>query len=104
MIPADTLRLSVRLEGPTARYVARQPAKILLFVDYVQTAERIVRTPNETIELPIGAEPGQPRVVSLNWQSEYGPLAPNSIHVTRQRAGIAAGTGAERTESNDGRP
>jgi hypothetical protein len=104
MIPGDTLRLRVRLEGQTARYVARQPAKILVFVDYLQATEQIVRTPNETIELPIGAEPGQPHVVSLNWQSEYGPLAPNSIHVTRQPAGIAAGTGAERTESNDGRP
>jgi hypothetical protein len=102
MIQGDPVRLSVRLEGQTAPYIARQPGKIIVFVDYVQALEQIVRTPNETIELQLGVEPGRPHVVSVNWQSDYGPLSPNSIRVMRMPARKAT-RARERTEARDGR-
>jgi len=97
-VKGNPLRLSVRLEGRTASYVARQPGKIIVFIDYVQAVERTVRTPNQTIELSLGVETGQPHVVSVNWQSDYGPLAPNSIRVMRLPARTAA-RARERTEA-----
>ncbi len=96
MVKEDSVRLSVRLEGQSAPYVSRQPAKIIVFVDYVQAFERTVRTPNETIELQLGDPSTEPHIVSINWQSAYGPLAPNSIRVS-------GGHGAPLTESRDGR-
>jgi hypothetical protein len=100
-ITGEPLRLGLRLEGPSARYVARQPGKIIAFVDYVQVLERIVRSPTETIDLRLGDDPTETHVVSVNWQSEYGPLSPNSIRVTRLPVNTRAR--AERNESRHGR-
>ncbi len=81
MIQDETLRFQARLEGPTASRVGRQPGKVLVFLDYVQVMEQRLRQPSEAIELrlPFGSETSH--VVSVNWQSDYGPLAPNSIRV-----------------------
>ena len=74
-------RLSVQLAGPTAHLVARQPGRILVFIDYKFAFERRVRHPMEIVEVPL-TEDGT-SVVSINWQSEYGPLAANSVLVSR---------------------
>jgi hypothetical protein len=90
-IDESRLHLAVRLEGPTAPFVARQPGRILVFVDYKQVFERVVRSPKDTFDLPLGGGSATPHIVSINWQSDYGPLAANSIRVTNSAAGDAAG-------------
>jgi len=101
MVKDDSVRLSVRLEGQSAPFVARQPGKLIAFVDYVQVFERIVRTPEETIELRLTEPFGAPHTVSVNWQSEYGPLAPNSIRVVCSPVGTR--TGSERVDMRNER-
>ena len=81
VVEGDTVLLSVRLDGPTAGLVARQPGKIIAFVDYTQQSERTVRKGAATIATRLGVLSGGPHVVSINWQSDHGPLAANSIRV-----------------------
>lgn len=77
------IRVSVTLAGPSAHYVARQPGKIVTFVDYSERARRALNTraaKDIAIELPRDGA----HVISINWQSDYGPVAANSIRVVRQ--------------------
>jgi hypothetical protein len=100
IVKDDSVRLTVRLEGETAPFVVRHPGKLIVFVDYVQVFERAIRTPEEAIELRLDAHSAAPHTVSINWQSEYGPLAPNSIRVTYSPV---ARTGSKRTNVLNGR-
>lgn len=92
IVEGDTVRLRVALSGQTAPYVRRHPAKIVTFVDYVQQSEQAVHDPAQTISVRLGDRQGRAQVVSINWQSEYGPLAPNSIRVMRAAGQAAHGS------------
>lgn len=96
LIEGETARLNVQLSGPTAARVARQPGRIVVFVDYEYTFERRIRKSTETIEIPLGRN-RPAAVVSVNWQSDYGPLAANTIRLTASpRAAERGGAHASR--------
>lgn len=92
VVQGNKARMTIRLDGPTAERVARQPGRLIVFVDYVQKLERRVRKATETIEIPLGSRPA---VVSINWQSDYGPLAANTVRVTSSRSTAALETSHE---------
>lgn len=88
----DALRLRLSVKGPTAAAFRAQPATIFRFVDGRQIAPASPATKDGVIEVPLDARGGVRRV-SVNWRSEWGPLAANTIQV-RVTAGetVAGGT------------
>ena len=77
-----TAVLKVELSGPTAAAVSKQPARIVVFVDYVRQLELSVREKQETIRIPRHLLKGNPRSVTVNWQSTRGPLAANTVRLS----------------------
>lgn len=88
----DALRLRLSVKGPTAAAFRTQPATIFRFVDGHQIATASPTTKDGVIEVPLDARGGVRRV-SVNWRSDWGPLAANTIQV-RVGAGetVAEGT------------
>ncbi|HEX8409999.1 MAG TPA: FlgD immunoglobulin-like domain containing protein [Thermoanaerobaculia bacterium] len=85
--------MSVELTGPTAAAVARQPGRIVVFVDFARQFEVRVRSTRERIRLRTDGMTGSgPRLVTVNWQSDRGPLATNSVRMLAERSvGTEAG-------------
>jgi hypothetical protein len=85
------LRLRLRLKGPTAAAFERHPATIERFVD-----GRAIGTPSRktsaVVEVPVDAS-GSVRRVSINWNSDWGPVAANTIQVRVGGHERAAGGG-----------
>jgi hypothetical protein len=74
-------RLRLKLKGPTAATVARQTARVVVFVDYVQHSEIAVKPGSDVMTIPLPRLPAGSHVVSINWQSTRGPLAANSVRI-----------------------
>lgn len=81
-VPAGEVKLRVTLAGPTASVFARQPARVHRFVD-----ARLIGTSTSggaaelTLPIPEAKLAGAVRMVSVNWQSEYGGVAANTIRL-----------------------
>jgi len=73
------LRLRLAVKGPTAAAFQRQPATIELFVDGHPIGKPSPKT-TEIVNVPLDAN-GRTRRVSVNWNSEWGPVAANTIQV-----------------------
>lgn len=83
VVAGDALSVELRLAGPTAANVARQPGKIISFLDYSQQSERPFRVSSRPMTSRVSVPAGGARIVTINWQSDYGPLAANSLRVMR---------------------
>ncbi|MEK6373629.1 MAG: FlgD immunoglobulin-like domain containing protein [Acidobacteriota bacterium] len=86
----DALRLRLSVKGPTAAAFRAQPAKIFRFVDGRQIATASPTTKDGVIAVPLDARGGVRRV-SVNWRSEWGPLAANTIQIRVVAGETAAG-------------
>lgn len=81
-VPPGDVKLRVTLAGPTASAFAKQPAKVHRFVD-----ARLLGTSSAdgaaelTVRIPKAKLAGAVRTVSVNWQSEYGGVAANTIRL-----------------------
>jgi hypothetical protein len=73
------LRLRLRVEGPTAAAFERHPATIERFVDGRAIGNPSRKT-SDVVEVPVDAS-GNMRRVSINWNSDWGPVAANTIQV-----------------------
>lgn len=76
-----TLRVRVSLEGPAAPTFARHPGKMFRFVDGKLVA-MTGRPDDYPAELSIRLDKAvDAQVVSVNWRSDYGAVAANSLRV-----------------------
>ncbi|HEX6100843.1 MAG TPA: FlgD immunoglobulin-like domain containing protein [Thermoanaerobaculia bacterium] len=80
-VQGRTLRLRVSLSGPSASTFAAQKGELHRFVDgrLVSTTRRPSSFPS-IVEVPLPPAEGV-RNVSLNWESEFGAVAANTIRV-----------------------
>jgi hypothetical protein len=85
------LRLRLKVEGPTAAAFRRHPATVELFVD-----GRSIGTPSrktsDVVQVPLHRG-GSVSLVSINWNSDWGPVAANTIQVHVGGPAPAAGGG-----------
>jgi hypothetical protein len=84
-----SLRLRLRVEGPTAAEFGRHPATIERFVDGRALGNPSRKT-SDVVEVPVDAS-GNIRRVSINWNSDWGPVAANTIQVRVDGPAPAAG-------------
>ena len=73
------LRLRLSVQGPTAAAFRAHPATVELFVDGTRIGEPSPKH-GDVVELSLEPRPGVRRV-SVNWNSEWGPVAANTIQV-----------------------
>ena len=85
------LRLRLRAEGPTAAAFERHPATIERFVDGRAMGNPSRKT-SDVVEVPVDAS-GSVRRVSINWNSDWGPVAANTILVRVAGHERASGVG-----------
>jgi hypothetical protein len=80
-VQGRTLRLRIALTGPSANAFAAQPGQLYRFLDGKLSARdaRPAKYPVE-IEVPLTRTNGV-RNLSLNWRSDYGAVAANTIRV-----------------------
>jgi hypothetical protein len=73
------MKVRVSLEGPSAEAFLHQPGAILVFIDEapVQQTNELARSFELDVPLPV-LVPGAHRL-AVNWASEYGPVAVNSM-------------------------
>jgi hypothetical protein len=83
-----SLQLRLSVEGPTAAAFRTHPATIELFVDGRRVGEA-TRKKGDVVAIPIDST-GNHRV-SVNWNSEWGPVAANTIQVHVGGSETAAG-------------
>jgi hypothetical protein len=79
-----TLRVRLSLSGPSAFAFSRQPGTLYRFVDGRQIAKtpRPATAPSE-VEVRLPSQAGL-QTVSLNWCSDFGAVAANSLRVIRE--------------------
>jgi hypothetical protein len=91
IVHGDTVRLRLSLSGPTAAAFSRQPARIYRFINGRQIGETIAV--GKVVEVPLRHDQSVQRV-SINWRSEWGPLATDTIRTCRAEEGTTASRGA----------
>jgi hypothetical protein len=91
VVRGDTLRLRLSLSGPTAVAFSRQPARIYRFINGRQIGETL--PVGKIIEVPLRHDQSVQRV-SINWRSNWGPLATDTIPTRRAEEGMTASRGA----------
>jgi hypothetical protein len=88
---SGTLRLRLRVEGATAATFRRHPATVERFVDGRRVSAPTRKT-SDVIEVPLDSSENVRRI-SINWNSEWGPVAANTIQVRLGGLARAAGGG-----------
>jgi hypothetical protein len=74
-----SINLIARPTGPAAERFIQQPGRIFVFVDYETVVEMpSPKTREVSIQVPKVADRAGQRVVTVNWVSDYGPVAANS--------------------------
>lgn len=91
IVHGDVVRLRLSLGGPTAAAFARQPSRIHRFIDGRQAGETV--PVSEIVEVPLRRDQSVQRV-SINWRSEWGPLATDTIRAQRAEEAPAASRGS----------
>jgi hypothetical protein len=87
----DVLRLRLAVDGPTAAAFRRHPSTVELFIDGRRIGEPSARKA-DMVTIPLGQQHGTRRV-SVNWNSDWGPVAANTIQV---RVGSSRSVGGTR--------
>jgi hypothetical protein len=87
--PGRALQLRLSAEGPTAAAFRSHPATVELFVDGRRVGKPSKKT-RDVVTLPLRYETGVHRV-SVNWNSEWGPVAANTIQIRIAGGDTAAG-------------
>jgi hypothetical protein len=90
VVRGDAVRLRLSLSGPTAAAFARQPSHIHRFIDGRLAGERV--PVGEIVEVPLRHDHSVQRV-SINWRSEWGPLATDTIRARRAEDATPASGG-----------
>lgn len=91
IVHGDAVRLRILLSGPTATAFARQPSRIYRFINGRQVGETVAV--GKVVEVPLRHDQSTQRV-SINWRSEWGPLATDTIRARRAEDGTTASRGA----------
>ncbi len=91
LIPSGKLKLRASLKGPSAQAFADEPGGLTVFVDEVPLSFAASRSLIVPLEVAIGDRRSEPHRVAVNWVSDYGPVAANSLRVkVVKKAAIAA--------------
>lgn len=85
-VHGDVVRLRLSLTGPTAAAFAQQPSRLHRFVNGRRVGETVPVA--KIVEVPLQHDQSVQQV-SINWRSEWGPLATDTIRV-RVADGVAA--------------
>jgi len=89
-----TIRLRATPTGPTASTFVQQPGTLYEFVDGRLRTRYPVKRDSVTVEMPATALSSSGGLISINWQSDYGPLASNSLRMRLDQS--ATGPAADR--------
>jgi len=81
---ASRLRVRVTPRGPTATAFSKHPATIERFIDGRRLGDA-ERKKSDVVEIPLDARNDVQRI-SINWNSDWGPVAANTIQVRRRNA------------------
>jgi hypothetical protein len=74
----------VSVDGPTATTFRKHPATIERFIDGRRLGD-VQRKRSDLVEIPLEKRSDIQRV-SINWNSDWGPVAANTIQVRRQNS------------------
>ncbi len=77
----ESLKLSVLLDGPSAKTFARQPGHLFVYVDQEVVSKAAGGLPAMDLEIPLGKLSSGPHTVTVDWASDYGPVAVNSLRL-----------------------
>lgn len=78
------LELECSLEGPSVASFAVQPARLKVFVDGKAVVDIPAKDPNFRVAVPIEKLADGIHIVAINWDSDYGPIASNSLRLKKQ--------------------
>lgn len=67
----NRVRFTIGLQGVTAEQFARQPARLVIYVDQRKVVDRPANDREVTLDMPNARE----HIVAVNWASDYGPVA-----------------------------
>jgi hypothetical protein len=91
VVRGGAIRLRLSLSGATASAFARQPSRIYRFINGRQVGETV--PVGKVVEVPLRRDQSIQRV-SINWRSEWGPLATDTIRARRAEEGATGSRGA----------
>jgi len=91
VVQGDVARLRLSLSGPTAAAFARQPSRLYRFINGRQVGETV--PVQKIVEVPLRNDQSVQRV-SINWRSEWGPLATDTIRARRTEVVTVTSRGA----------
>jgi hypothetical protein len=89
IVRGDAVRLRLSLSGPTSAAFARQPSRIHRFINERRVGETVAV--GKIVEVPLQRDQSVQRV-SINWRSEWGPLATDTIRARRADVATSRGT------------
>ena len=78
-VRSSSLRFELLLEGPSAQAFAQQPGKIVVFRGSRLIREQPASLPPVEMEVRLPARSGAQDLLTVNWASDWGPAAVNSL-------------------------
>lgn len=91
IVNGDTLRIRVTPSGPSAAAFLRQPAKVYRFVNQVLVGKEAAPGAFAVIEVSSKLLTDPVNQVSVNWRSDYGPVAANTLRARLERGAASPG-------------
>ena len=77
--PDKDIQIDSVVEGPTAASFRNHPGKLMVFLDQDCVATVLVEAQEPSVTVPISRLSPGPHRMTLNWVSDFGPVAVNSI-------------------------
>ena len=80
-LDGPTLRLNVAASGPAAETFAAEPGTLFHFVNYKLAGQTKPNRPSATIDVAAASLRCGVNTLSVNWRSDYGAVAANSLRL-----------------------
>jgi flagellar hook assembly protein FlgD len=81
----EVIRLDASLVGPTAKAFAANPGKVMVFLDLKNVSTRPAGSAEPIVVSTEGLTAG-PHRITVNWVSDYGPVAVNTVLFRNEKA------------------
>lgn len=83
-----TIDVAASVAGPTAQAFRGHPGKLMVFLDLMNVQTLPASSSSPSVRVPVAGLSAGPHRLTVNWVSDYGPVAVNSVLFRLEKAGI----------------
>lgn len=100
LVAVPTLEISGRLHGPSSEAFSRQPGRLWIFVDEKRILDLPPPEKTFTVDLRLKKNFSGEHILTLNWISEYGPVAVNALRFQLKTPAVSQQSSGDASRKN----